>query len=63
MDVKEAIEKCNLYIQVGAIINVVDKIDGEMAFVSYDTTAIETVVSRIIKNLKTDGYEDWEGMR
>lgn len=23
----------------------------------------ETEVSRIIKNLKTDGYEDWEGMR
>lgn len=23
----------------------------------------ETEVSRIIKNLKTDGYEDWEGLR
>jgi len=49
MDVKEAIEKCNLYIQAGATINVVDKVDGKMAFVTYDTTAIETVLSELEK--------------
>ena len=44
---REAIRQCELYVQAKATIQLVDEIDGKLAFKSCDTSAIDTVLSLI----------------
>ena len=44
---REAIRQCELYVQAEATIQLVDEIDGKLAFKSCDTSAIDTVLSLI----------------
>ena len=47
-EIEEAIRKCNLFIQAGAIIHIVDcNSKGQLVFKEYDTSAIETVLNYI----------------
>lgn len=50
---REAIRQCELYVQAEATIQLVDEIDGKLAFKSCDTSAIDTVLS-LIKQLETE---------
>ena len=50
---REAIRQCELYVQAEATIQLVDEIDGKLAFKSCDTSAIDTVLS-LIKEQQTD---------
>lgn len=49
---RKAIRQCELYVQAKATIQLVDEIDGKLAFKSCDTSAIDTVLSLIKENQK-----------
>ena len=44
---EKAIERCNLFIQAGAQINVIDEVDGKIQLITYDASAIETVLEEL----------------
>ena len=55
---REAIRQCELYVQAKATIQLVDEIDGKLAFKSCDTSAIDTVLSLI-----KEQQEEIEGLK
>ena len=56
-EIEEAIRKCNLFIQAGATINLVDcNSKGQLVFKEYNTSAIETVLN-YIKEIERENKE------